>query len=84
MVAELVLVRRKHTSPAIEYEMKKLILASVAALMVVCAGWGVYFLWDARLWPFSTGTQDEAFLGATFGMSPQEVRRAVASTEPSC
>ena len=57
---------------------KKLILVSVAVLTVASASWGVYFLWDARLWPFSTGTRDEAFLGTTFGMSPQEVRRAVA------
>jgi hypothetical protein len=57
---------------------KKLILVSVAVLTVASAGWGVYFLWDARLWPFATGTRDEAFLGTMFGMSPQEVRRAVA------
>jgi len=57
---------------------ERLVLTLVAALTVMCAGWAAYFLWGARLWLFSTGTQDEAFLGATFGMSPQEVRRAVA------
>lgn len=57
---------------------KKAILISVALLALVFAGWGVYRLWDERLWPFSTGTRDEAFLSTTFGMSPQEVRRAVA------
>jgi hypothetical protein len=57
---------------------KKLILISVAALLVVFASGSLYLLWDARLWPFCTGTRDEAFLGTTFGMSPQEVRRTVA------
>ena len=33
---------------------EKLILILVAALTVVCAGWGAYFLRDARLWRFST------------------------------
>jgi len=46
-------------------------------LVMAFAAWGVYRLWDARLWPFSTGTSDKAFLGTTFGMSPQEVHRAV-------
>ncbi len=57
---------------------KKIILISVAVLLISLAAFGVYRTWEERLWPFSTGTSDEAFLGTTFGMSPQEVRRSLA------
>lgn len=57
---------------------KKVVLISVALSASAFAGWGIFYVWDARLGPFSTGTPDEAFLGTTFGMSPQEVRRAVS------
>src|SRR5687768_12873821 len=53
---------------------KKAILFVTLALLF---GYGVYRVWDERLWPFSTGTKDEAFLGTTFGMSQQEVRRSL-------
>jgi len=53
-------------------------LISVGLLALVFAGWSVYRIWDARLGPFSTGTPHKAFLGTTFGMSPQEVRRSFA------
>jgi hypothetical protein len=54
------------------------IQVSFAVLTIAFVSWVLHCLWDARLWPFSTGTRDEAFLGATFGMSAQEVSRAVA------
>ncbi len=57
---------------------KKIILTCVAVATLGLAGWGVYRVWEERFWPFSTGTRDEAFLGTTFGMSQQEVRRALA------
>lgn len=58
---------------------KKSVPIFAAVLVLSLAGFGVYCLWAERLWPFSTGTNDEAFLGTTFGMSQQEVRRALAS-----
>ncbi len=57
---------------------KKTILLSVTVLVLCLAGFGGYRIWEERLWPFSTGTNDEAFLGTTFGMSQQEVRRSLA------
>lgn len=57
---------------------KRSILALIALFAMSLGGWGTILLWDARLWPFSTGTHDEAFLDTTFGMSPQEVRRSLA------
>ena len=35
------------------------------------------YLYANRYWPFSTNTDNPAFLGTTFGMSIQEVRRAL-------
>ncbi len=35
------------------------------------------YLQENRFWPFATGTSNPAFLGTTFGMSPQEVRRTL-------
>src|SRR5258707_3014436 len=32
---------------------------------------------EERFWPFATGTSNPAFLGTTFGMSPQEAKRAL-------
>jgi len=57
---------------------KKIILISVAVVVFGLAGFGAYHIWEERFWPFSTGTGDEAFLGTTFGMSQQEVRRSLA------
>jgi hypothetical protein len=57
---------------------KKVILISLAVAILGLAGWGVIRIREERFWPFSTGTTDEAFLGTTFGMSHQEVRRALA------
>ena len=54
-----------------------LISLTVGALLLV--GMGVDRLRSNRLWPFATGTQDSAFLGTTFGMSPQEARRSLSS-----
>jgi len=53
-------------------------LISVALLALGFTASAIYWLWNARQWPFSTGTADVAFLGTTFGMSPQEVGRAIA------
>ena len=48
---------------------------SIIGLAVACI---VVYKWQqAHLWPFSLGSKDEAFLGATFGMSPEEVSRAL-------
>lgn len=58
---------------------RTLILTSLLVLVLVSAGWGVHHLWEARLWLFATGTRDSAFLATTFGMSPQEVRRSLAT-----
>jgi len=33
---------------------------------------------ENRFWPFATGTSNPAFLGTTFGMSPQEVGRILS------
>jgi hypothetical protein len=54
------------------------ILISVAIVVFSFAGLGVYYIWQERFWPFSTGTRDKLFLDTTFGMSPQEVRRTLA------
>jgi len=53
--------------------------AAVVTTIVIVAGavWGIFKLQGDRRWPFSTGTRDIAFLGTTFGMSPQEVRRTL-------
>jgi len=56
----------------------KAMLASVAVLVLVLASSGVYLLWQARLWLFSTGTRNELFLNTTVGMSPAEVHRSLA------
>lgn len=54
-------------------------IAIVVAIVVTVAGtlWG-FELRNAKRWPFSTGTTNVAFLGTTFGMSPQEASRALA------
>ncbi len=57
---------------------KKTILILAVVLVLGLAGFGVYRIREERHWPFSTGTSDEAFLGTTFGMSQQEVRRSLA------
>ena len=57
---------------------KRSVVISLAAFALLSAALGVYRLWDARLWPFASGTADTAFLATTFGMSPQEVRRSLA------
>jgi hypothetical protein len=53
----------------------RFVLASVAIIIVAL---GIQWLRVERFWPFATGGSERAFLGATFGMSPQEVRRAIA------
>lgn len=53
------------------------IITATAVVLVAAGAWGVYELRSARRWPFSTGTRDVAFLGTTFSMSPQEVRRTL-------
>ena len=50
---------------------------SIALLGVVLTGFSTYLWHEAHLWPFYTRTNGEAFLGATFGMTPTEVRRAL-------
>jgi hypothetical protein len=56
----------------------KLVLTSALFLFgIIAIAGGVFFWHQAHLWPFSTGTQEQAFLGATFEMSPPEVRRAL-------
>src|SRR5438128_1191758 len=67
-------------APAVgEVKTRRLALILLVALLVlVAAAWGVLRLRNDRLWPFSTGTRDSAFLRTTFGVSPQEVRRALA------
>ncbi len=68
----------KSESTASQMRSKPVILISVALLALVLASWAVYRIWDERLWPLSKGKGEEAFLGTTFGMSPQEVRTAIA------
>lgn len=60
---------------------RKLLFASVAIIVVVAVAWTTLAVRASRRWPFSTGTQDAAFLGTTFGMSPQEVGRALANAD---
>jgi hypothetical protein len=55
--------------------MKRKILSTI--VVVAATALTLFVLWQQRLWPFSTGTRDIAFLGATFGMSPVEVRRSL-------
>jgi hypothetical protein len=59
-------------------KLKKVISIFVPLAVLCLASAGAYWAWEERLWPFSTGTKAEAFLGTTFGMSPQEVRRSLA------
>jgi hypothetical protein len=54
-------------------------LSLALLLVVVVVAEGYIFLHENRFWPFATGTSNAAFLGTTFGMSPQEVRRALKS-----
>ena len=56
---------------------RKLVLASALFLFGMMAVAGIFFWHEARLWPFATGTREQAFLGTTFKMSPPEVRRAL-------
>jgi hypothetical protein len=56
---------------------RRLIRIFAAVISLATLGVGAYCWRQAYLWPFSTGSKDEAFLGATFGMSPPEVRRAL-------
>ena len=49
---------------------------SVAALLVIGTA-GAYLLFQSRIWPFSTGSNNQAFLGTTFSMSIPEVRRTL-------
>jgi hypothetical protein len=51
--------------------------AASTLIVLAAIGVGVFLLWQERLWPFSTGTRDTAFLKTTFGMSATEVRRAL-------
>lgn len=50
-----------------------LVLLLAAVVITAC----VAYLHEERFWPFATGTKSRAFLGTTFGMSPQEVRRTL-------
>ena len=57
---------------------RRLVRILLALLLLVSAAWSVLRLHQDRFWPFSTGTKNSAFLRTTFGMSPQEARRALA------
>ncbi len=56
---------------------KRAIQILVALFLVGLGGLGVYRWHKEHIWPFSTATSGEAFLGTSFGMSPPEVRRAL-------
>jgi hypothetical protein len=51
----------------------------LSSVFLVLLAVGLQYEWNERFWPFSTGTEEPAFLSTTFGMSPPEVRRSLAA-----
>lgn len=70
--------RREAVGP-VRRSLRKIAATTMATAIVTGAVWGIAELRAERRWPFSTGTHDVAFIGTTFGMSPQEVRRTLAA-----
>lgn len=56
---------------------KKLLWAVGVLILVFVLAVSLAALKQNHFWPFSTGTRNAAFLGTTYGMSPQEARRAL-------
>jgi hypothetical protein len=57
--------------------LRKVIRAAALLVGIAVVGFAISFLYNEHYWPFSCGSNDEAFLGTTFGMSRPEVARTL-------